>query len=145
MTPAPVVAPADRSVAAFIDTAVLGQPFSSYPLVDEHGRLTGLVTLNRLRGVAAERRSGVRLRDIACPPDQVPISYPDEPLVALLPRMAGCADGRAVVADGSGRVVGIISPRDISRAVATADLRAADPYPPRGADLNTTAPLGGGL
>jgi Zn-dependent protease/CBS domain-containing protein len=144
MTASPVVAPADRTVAAFIDDVVLRHPFSSYPLVDDAGRLTGLVTLNRIRAVPPGERPTVRLADIACPPDQVPTARADEPLVALLPRMAGCADGRAVVTDPDGRVVGIVSPRDISRTVAVADLRATDPYPPRGADLNTGGGGGGG-
>jgi hypothetical protein len=53
--------------------------------------------------------------------------------------MSGCADGRAVVVDPAGRVIGIVSPRDISRALSVADLYATHPYPPRGADLNVRA------
>ena len=64
----------------------------------------------------------------------------------LLPRMAGCADGRAVVVDAAGRVVGLVSPSDISRLMAVADLRGSQPYPLLGADLNagrTTRRVGG--
>ncbi len=139
MTPAPLVALPDSTVARLIDDVVLHRPFSSYPLVDAAGRLVGLVTLNRIRAVPAGRRGETRLADIACPPDQVPTARPDEPLVALLPRLSGCVDGRAVVTDSAARVVGIVSPRDISNAVAIAGLYATDPYPPRGADLNTRA------
>jgi hypothetical protein len=36
--------------------------------------------------------------------------------------MAGCADGRAVVVDGRGVVVGIVSPSDVSRAIQLASI-----------------------
>jgi CBS domain-containing protein len=84
--------------------------FSSYPLTDPAGRLVGLVTLNRVRDVPPERRATTRLGEIACRPDDVPTARPDEPLADLLPRMVGCADGRAVVTDDTGVAVGIVSP-----------------------------------
>jgi CBS domain-containing protein len=95
--------------------------------VDASGRLLGLATLNRIRAVPAERRSSTTLLDIACPPDDV--------------RMADRADGRAVVVDDDRRVIGIVSPRDISRALELRDLRPFDPYQgPRGADMATLPP-----
>lgn len=126
MSPPPVSASPDASVAAFIDDVVLRQPFSTYPLVDPDGRLSGLVTLNRIRRVPESDRAGTNLRDIACPPAEVPTAGPDEPLVDLLPRMAGCPDGRAVVTDAAGRVLAVVSPRDIAQMTAVADLRGRD-------------------
>jgi hypothetical protein len=65
-------------VAAFIDEVVLHQPYSTYPLVDADGRLSGLVTLNRIRRVPQPQRATTRLSDIACPPPEVPTAgdYP---------------------------------------------------------------------
>ncbi len=141
MTTDPVVADSTMTLAEFVDRLAMSHQFSSYPLVDGGGRLTGLVTLNRVRAVPAGRRSGTRLQDIACPPEGVPTARPDEPLTALLPRMRGCADGRAVVLDDHGRVIGILSSTDISRALQLADLRSFHAYPPpRGADLTTVHP-----
>jgi Zn-dependent protease/CBS domain-containing protein len=140
MTASPVASAGDRRVSAFIDEVVLHHPYSTYPLVDPAGRLTGLVTLNRIRTVPAGRRDSVLLSDIACPPDQVPTARADEPLISLLPRMSGGADGRAVVTDADGRVVGIVSPRDISHTITRLDLRRTDAYPARGADLDTSYP-----
>jgi Zn-dependent protease/CBS domain-containing protein len=136
MTPQPVTADPDTTVARFIDEVAFRHRYSTYPLVDAQGRLTGLVTFNRIRAVAIEQRSVRRLSDIACPPDEVPVARPEEPVTDLLPRMAGCADGRAVVVDATGRVVGLVSPSDISRLMAVSDLRGSQPYPLLGADLN---------
>jgi len=141
MTAHPVVADGTMTLADFVDRLALSHQFSSYPLVDSAGHLTGLVTLNRVRATPASRRGDTRLRDIACRAEDVPTARPDEPLTALLPRMRGCADGRAVVLDQQGRVIGIVSSTDISRAMQLADLRSFHAYPPpRGADLTTTPP-----
>jgi Zn-dependent protease/predicted transcriptional regulator len=126
MTAHPVVADPAQTVDEFIQRIALTHPFSSYPLTDPTGRLNGLVTLNRVRSVPAERRASTELSEIACRPDEIPTARPDEPLAELLPRMAGCADGRAIVTDQNGAVVGVVSPSDVSRAVQRASLARAD-------------------
>jgi Zn-dependent protease/CBS domain-containing protein len=138
MTRDPVVADGSMHLDVFVDRLAMTHMFSSYPLVDREGRLTGLVTLNRVRAQPASRWSDTTLRDVACPYDEVPTTWTEEPLTALLPRLQGCADGRAVVLDERGRVIGIISPTDISRAMQIVDLHSMEGYPPpRGADLTT--------
>jgi len=141
MTEHPVMADATMTLEEFVDRLAMSHRFSCYPLVDHSGRLTGLVTLNRVRAVPPNRRSDTRLRDIACPPEGVPTAHPDEPLLTLLPRMRGCTDGRAVVLDEHDRVIGVVSSTDISRALQLADLRSFHAYPPpHGADLTTIGP-----
>lgn len=143
MTPDPVTVRPDETVSDFIESAALTYRHSTYPLLDDDGRLSGLVTLNRIRGVPPDARVTTRLQEIACRPGEVPTGDADEPLTDLLPRMAGCADGRAVVTTEGDRVIGIVTPSDISRALQISDLRRVDPYSsPRGADL--VGPYGGG-
>lgn len=138
MTAGPTVLDGNLTVGDFVAQLALTHPFSTYPIVDPQGRLTGLVTLNRVRAVPAELRATTRLREIACAPTEVPIARPEDPLGELLERMQGCADGRAVVVDEAGRVVGVVSPSDVARALQVADLRGFDPYPaPSGADLTS--------
>lgn len=124
MTPDPDTVRGDLGVADFIRDVALLRRHSAFPLVDTVGRVQGLVTLNRLRSVPIERRVTATLREVACPPDEVPLAEPDESLTALLPRLVGCADGRALVLD-HGRLVGFVSPGDISRAAAVHGLAAA--------------------
>ncbi|TDE45295.1 site-2 protease family protein [Nonomuraea mesophila] len=136
-----VVAHPDETVAELVDRVVLRERLSTYPLVDHDMRFLGLVTLNRIRRVPPDARTATRLRDIACPPGEVPAARPDETLIDVLGRMGGCADGRAVVLDPDGRLIGLLTPSDISRVIQTAGLRAGDPYHgPRGADLMTHHP-----
>ncbi|MGH4017047.1 MAG: site-2 protease family protein [Pseudonocardiaceae bacterium] len=122
MTPNPVTAPPELTVSDFVDQQLLNQRFSAFPLLDSQRRLAGLVTLNRIRQLPGQSRPVTSLQQVACPPEEVPVARPDEDLLELLPRMTGCTDGRAVVLDEAGRVVGIVSPTDIARTVQNADL-----------------------
>ncbi|GGO00996.1 putative zinc metalloprotease Rip3 [Microbispora rosea subsp. aerata] len=139
----PVVAHPYETVAALIDRLVLRHHLSTYPLLDDDRRFVGLVTLGRIRRVPPDDRAATRLRSIACPPSEVPTAHPGDQLTELLRRMSGFADGRAVVLDDDGRLVGLVTPTDISRIIQTMDLRAREPYrTPRGADL-APPPTGG--
>ncbi|TDC83201.1 site-2 protease family protein [Actinomadura sp. 7K507] len=122
MTPDPFLADAATRVQDLVDNVVLTHRYSTYPLVED-GRLAGLVTLNRVRATPPDQRRTLRLADIACPPAEVPTAHPSDPLPDLLPRMAGCTDGRAVVVDDDGRVIGLLTPTDITRALQTSELR----------------------
>jgi len=61
------------------------------------------------------------VNDIATPLDRVPRTAPDELILELLPRMQQSDNGRALVYD-EGRLVGIVSPSDITRAMTLAGL-----------------------
>ncbi|MFD1147003.1 site-2 protease family protein [Saccharothrix hoggarensis] len=115
MTPDPVTADGAQAVGPFLRDLAPARGHSAFPLVDEVGRLQGLITLDRLKDVPVDRRDVTALRDVACPPADVTVSGPDEPLPDLLSDLDGRADGRALVVDG-GRLVGIVSPSDITRA-----------------------------
>lgn len=99
---------------------------ASFPVLREDGSVGGLVSLRRARSLAAHDRPTTALRDAACPMDRVPTAAPDEPLAAVLPRLSESTDGRILVFD-DGRLVGIVSPSDISRTVAAHGLEIALP------------------
>jgi Zn-dependent protease/predicted transcriptional regulator len=125
MSPDPTVADPDQPVEEFVSELTSSREHPSYPLVDEQHHLTGLVTLRRIRTVPADRRREATLRDVACAPDEIPVVSPEDELLRVVEDMHGCSDGRVVVVDGSSRVVGIVSPSDISRAFQVAKLRGS--------------------
>jgi Zn-dependent protease/CBS domain-containing protein len=122
MTPNPVVAPASATVAEALLEMTTRLRFASLPVVDERGTLVGLVTMRRLREVPPERRATTRLAEVAGPRQDLVTAAPDQPLAELLGRVSDGEDGRALVLDGE-RLVGIVSPTDIMRALAAADLQ----------------------
>lgn len=91
-------------------------PELDVPLTDNGRTPVGLVTFNQIRHVPPQDQATTRLRDIACPLDQVAQARPDEPAADLLPRLSQCVEGRALVLS-DGVLVGIISPSDINRAL----------------------------
>jgi len=127
MSTNPTVVPASTTVEEFTDSYLLSHRFSAYPVADATGQITGLVTLDRIRHVPRHQHAYVTLGELANPIDKVPLAYPQESLPNLLERMAGHRDGRALVIDHTGRLLGIISPSDISRAVQVASLRGNAP------------------
>ncbi|EHR60255.1 site-2 protease family protein [Saccharomonospora cyanea] len=116
MTADPDTTDAGLSVHDFLHDVVLSRRHSAFPVVDQAGRVEGLVTLNRLRSVPVDERGTTSVRSIECPVDDVPKATPDTPLTELLPSLGETPDGRALVFDGD-RLVGIVTPTDVSRAV----------------------------
>ncbi|WP_319460124.1 site-2 protease family protein [Micromonospora sp. RTP1Z1] len=121
MTPQPQTASGDMTVADFVDHYLFAYRHSALPLTED-GRPVGLVTLDRVRGIPADRRATTTLGEVSCRADELVLAGPDEALNDLLPRLSECADGRALVVTDQ-RLVGIVSPSDISRAVQRGSLR----------------------
>jgi Zn-dependent protease/CBS domain-containing protein len=114
MTPDPVRAPGDITVDEALHGYVLASRHSTFPIQDEGGRLTGLLTMAALKRVPVERRATTQIRDIGCAMGEVPTVAPNDPATNLLDRPQGCSEGRTLVVDGD-RLVGIVSPSDIDR------------------------------
>lgn len=94
--------------------------FAAAPVVDAEGRLHGLVseaTLLRARDPAAEVRTCLTPRPIVVAPDVE---------LAVLAELMLTSRARTVPVVEAGRLVGIVTPRDVLRAIA----RGAD-APPR--------------
>src|SRR6266852_6575664 len=114
MTPNPAQAPDDISVEEALHGYVLTSRHSTFPTHDESGQLSGLITMAALKNVAPDARPTTRIREIICPLDKVSSARPADPATNLLNVSDGCSEGRTLVVD-NGRLVGIISPSDISR------------------------------
>ena len=114
MTPNPVQAPDDISVDDALHGYVLASRHSTFPAHDAAGRLSGLLTLAALKNVAPAARSTTLIKEIICPLDKVSAAGSADPITNLLAGPDGCSEGRTLVVDG-GRLVGIVSPSDISR------------------------------
>jgi CBS domain len=94
---------------------------SSFPMVDRHDRLQGLVTLRRLRQLPRSAWATTTVGAEAVPVDQLAVTSADELLVDVLQR-AGAGDGRVLVVDGP-QLVGIVTPTDVTTALERLALR----------------------
>jgi CBS domain-containing protein len=121
MTRDTMVAPGWITVDEFMRTYLPIRRAAAYPLKTFDGALDGLVTLTRLAEVPPELRRTTRARDVGIGLDGIPTATPGEPVVAVLSRFAA-GDGHVFVMAG-GRLVGVVTPADITRALGDSVLR----------------------
>lgn len=119
MEPSPVVLAAEQPVAAAID-ALLASPQKDFPVIDGQGHIRGL--LDRDAMIRALREGGE-----AVPVGQVmrgsePIG-PDVPLPEAFTRMRQRGAGAAVVADATGRVLGVLTAENVAEMMMVESAR----------------------
>lgn len=124
MTSNPIVAPDNVTVATLIKDWFLVRHCSVFPLADQSGTISGLLSLRQVRRVPTHERDHVLGRAVAVPRAQIVTAAPDDPLPSVLEHMghASGSEGRTLVFNGD-QLVGIISPSDIQRALDLAALR----------------------
>ena len=131
MTPQAVVVPGWITVDAFVEDYVRRHRARVFPVESFDGTLVGVLTLDALKQVPPHRRASVRVVDVAVPAEDVLTAHPDEMVLDLLERVGPAAGGRALVVDDA-RVVGIVSPGDVARALEVgAALAGGDHRPAR--------------
>lgn len=111
----PTIAPGWITVDEFMRSYVPDRRIA-YALKTFDGALDGIVTLNRLAQVPVEERHTRRVRDVGTGMDDVAKASPGEPVVAVLDRFSPADDGQVLVIE-AGKLVGMLSPSDITRAL----------------------------
>lgn len=111
----------ELTVEELVESLVLGGRHSAYPVVAPDGSVRGLVTLGQLREVPASARATTLVGDVTVPLAQVATCAPETPVADLVPRLAADAGRRALVFE-QGRLVGILTPTDITRVLETRQL-----------------------
>ena len=129
MTSPVVTVPDWLTVDQFIESVAPQHRFTTYPVHDPSGQLTGIVRLGDLVRMPAGARAQQRLRDRARPISEVPTTRPDEDLAALLQRIGPGLEQRVLVFD-KGQLVGIVSPADVARVVAVRQTLGTSAKPP---------------
>jgi len=91
----------------------------SYPVVDEDGRLLGLVSRTDALRWQVEKKKEGRLGDLLSDPSTL-VGYPDTPCGAIADMMVESGTGRVPIVDPqSRRVVGLISRQDLLKVRST--------------------------
>jgi Zn-dependent protease/CBS domain-containing protein len=117
MSPDPVTGPAWFTVEGFLEQFAPYHRHLSFPVQEFDGRLSGLVSLDALRRLPPEQRRMVRVSQLARPLSAVVTAHPDDSAVEVAARLAASRQSLALVLD-QGRLVGVVSPTDLARAVA---------------------------
>ncbi len=117
MSPQPPVVPAAMTVSELLAGPVhWWDGRDAAAVVGPTGWLEGVVTLERIWAVPADRHPITRLGDIAERIDAIPVGRPEEPMTVLLARMDAAGGLPAVVLDASNRLAGIVTLHDVGRS-----------------------------
>ena len=119
-----VTLPESMTVEEFLSSTAVHHPFTTYPLHDGSGSLTGVVRLNQIVRAASAGRRTSQLRALAMPLSEMPTAQPDEKLEAMIERVGDQLERRVLVFADS-KLVGIVSPTDVSRVVRVRQALAA--------------------
>ena len=124
-----VTIPGDLSVAEAVAGRVLPALYTSYPVEDAAGRAIGLVRLEALRAVPADRRAGRTVTGLA-DGDPGLLASPDALVTEVIARPAFARVGRVVAVAADGTVAGILSVSDLRRAQTARSLVTAPALAP---------------
>jgi Zn-dependent protease len=86
---------------------------SAFPIVDDAGRLLGMVTLKNATDVLQEKRHEVRAGDIMTPAGELVVMTPDGRADEALKQMTRKRIGKVFVCDADNRLLGLVSKTDI--------------------------------
>jgi Zn-dependent protease/CBS domain-containing protein len=125
MTSPVVTLPDWVTVQQFLESVAPNHSFTTYPIHEPSGKLTGVVRLSDLVRLPAAERATKHLIEVARPIADVPVTSPREDLAALIQRIGSGIEQRVLVFD-AGTLVGILSPADVAR-ILTARQAAAKP------------------
>jgi Zn-dependent protease/predicted transcriptional regulator len=125
MTSPVVTLPDWVTVEQFLESVAPNHSFTTYPIHEPSGKLTGVVRLSDLVRLPAAERASKHLIEVARPIADVPVTSPREDLAALIQRIGSGIEQRVLVFD-AGTLVGILSPADVAR-ILTARQAAAKP------------------
>ncbi len=117
MTTDVITIPEDLSLQRFVDEYVFHHRFTYYPVVDDDGRLAGLISTRMLRDVDRHQWPYATVRDVMREISPNLILDPDTDAVDALSALRQGEEQRAVVVQ-AGRPVGIVSLRDLLQFLA---------------------------
>jgi len=126
MTSPVVTIPDWVTVEQFLESVAPNHSFTTYPIHEPSGKLTGVVRLSDLVRLPAGERAEKHLIDVARPIAEVPTTNPREDLSTLIYRVGLGIEQRVLVFD-DGNLVGIVSPADVARVLTIKQSEANAP------------------
>jgi len=125
MSTEPVYGLDDQSVESFVVERAAARPHRAYPVVDLAGRPVAMVRLSRLLHLPPARRAELRLSAVAAPLGDDAVVDADDAAWNTTQHLSP-ATPLLAVAD-RGQLVGVVSTRDVQRAVEHTDLDQPGP------------------
>lgn len=113
MTTEPKTIPADTTIDTAIDRYFMEHRYNAFPVTD-NGDVTGVLTMNGVGDLPAERRQDTEAHEVMESLSELCVVAPSDPVGDVVSKLMQGEVGRVIVKD-DGRVVGLITPRDLVR------------------------------
>ena len=113
MTPDPVTVSPQIPLREFVDNYVLNYHFTYFPVVDESGRLIGIVHARDPKQIEQRDWEEATVGDVMNDVDEKMLLHPDVDAVEALSRLRGDETRRLIVVDAEDRPIGVLSLRDL--------------------------------
>ena len=122
----PLSVPASATVADVLEPYVKPSRLSSFAVLESGGRIAGLATVQRMAALPRADWPSTSIMAAAATPAELVLCGPDDAVADVALRMQGSADRRALVV-ASDRLVGVLTPSDVRRAIARAAVLGQQP------------------
>ncbi|MEE8185884.1 MAG: CBS domain-containing protein, partial [Thermodesulfobacteriota bacterium] len=116
MTRGVITIEGDFSLQRIVDEYFFKYHFNSFPVISS-SKLVGVLSLNDVRAISRDAWGTTKVRDVMKPIDQQAILSQESTALDALTKMVELGVGRLPVL-GKGRLVGIISRRDLMKLMA---------------------------
>lgn len=113
------------TVAEAIHGYFIPYRYTAFPVTNQLGQATGLISHEMVKAVPANRRATLQVRTVAHT-DQDVLIHANDTITTLLDRPRFQAIGRVVVVNASGEPCAILSITDVDRAMRSSALLAGD-------------------
>jgi len=123
MTPNPPTVPAHATVADIVHSALRHYPGEAVVVTDDRGWLAGVVRLDAVRAVPADRLGSTTVAEVAVPLAQVPVVRTGDLVPVVLERMTAAGGTPALVLDAENRLAGIITQSNVVQTAVLGDLQ----------------------
>jgi CBS domain-containing protein len=118
MTPDPVTVPAHETIERLVSDYFYKYRFKLYPVTENGSRLVGCVQLERIKEVPREEWAHTDVAAITEPCTTENTIPPDTDAVNALSRMRQTGLSRLLVADAAGRLLGVVTLKDMLKLLA---------------------------
>jgi Zn-dependent protease len=114
----PVTVPPSLPLRRFVEEYVYGFHYKMFPVVTADGRLVGCVTTRAVKDTPRDEWERRTVGEVmgGCSPDNT--IAPEADVMDALKLMQRTGSSRVIVADGAGRVVGVVALKDLLRYVS---------------------------
>jgi Zn-dependent protease len=123
MTSPAVCGYSSQTIDGFLGTIARRHPYTTYPVLDLDGRVTGIISLSRMARVPQVRRGDTRLADVQVPVSRIVVVGPGQSVADVAPEVLA-AGHRLIPVAHDGHIEGVLTGTDVDRSVELAVLRA---------------------